>query len=78
MLPSPQGFVAASIAGMGWSLHPSALVKKQLDCGQLVELVPDTPLDVRLYWQQARSASTLLEGLTRTVMRAAKIELLQP
>lgn len=77
-LPSPQGFVAAAMAGMGWSLHPLALIRGQLDSGQLVELVPDTPLDVPLYWQQARAASTLLEGLTNSVVQLAGSELLPP
>jgi LysR family transcriptional regulator (chromosome initiation inhibitor) len=35
--------------------------------GTLVELIPETPLDVPLYWQQARAASALLDGLTREV-----------
>lgn len=75
-LPSTQGFVAATEAGMGWSLHPLALVKNQLERGQLVELVPETPLDVPLYWQQARNASMLLDGLTNAVIQVAKKALL--
>jgi LysR family transcriptional regulator (chromosome initiation inhibitor) len=77
-LPSPQGFVAAALAGMGWGLHPLTLVTEHLRSGQLVELVPDTPLDVPLYWQQARAASTLLEALTRAVIKAASDELIPP
>ena len=74
-VPTPHGFVAAALAGLGWSLHPLALIKKHLDDGSLVELVPDTPLDVSLYWQQARTASTLLEGLTKAVVKVARAEL---
>ncbi|HEX5737163.1 MAG TPA: LysR family transcriptional regulator ArgP, partial [Hydrogenophaga sp.] len=70
-LPSPQGFVAAALAGMGWGLHPLPLVAEHLRSGQLVELVPDAPLDVPLHWQQARASSTLLEALTRAVSKAA-------
>ena len=70
-LPSPQAFVAASVAGMGWGLHPQALIAVQLDAGELVELLPGTPLDVPLYWHQARATSSLLEGLTREVLAAA-------
>nr|MCU0921207.1 LysR family transcriptional regulator ArgP [Burkholderiaceae bacterium] len=51
-LPSPQAFVTAAVAGMGWGLHPQALVAPQLADGSLVALVPDTPLDVALHWQQ--------------------------
>lgn len=76
-LPSPQAFVAASLAGMGWGLHPEALIGNHLKSGSLQELVPHTPLDVLLYWQQARTASSLLDGLTREVLAAASSALLQ-
>ncbi len=76
-LPSSHAFVTAGVAGMGWGMHPQALVAAQLQDGSLVELVPDSPLDVPLYWQQARAASTLLDGLTRAVLAAAGGVLIQ-
>ncbi len=76
-LPSPQAFVTAALAGMGWGLHPQELIAPYLTDGSLVELVPDTPLDIPLHWQQARAASTLMEGLTRQVVVAARTALLQ-
>lgn len=75
-LPSPQAFVTAALAGMGWGLHPQALVAPHLASGSLMELVPGTPLDVPLYWQHARAASALLEGLGREVAKAAREALL--
>lgn len=71
LLPSPQAFVAAGLAGMGWGLHPQGLVAAHLAAGRLVELVPDTPLDVPLHWQHARAASGLLEGLSKAVAEGA-------
>ena len=76
-LPSSQAFVEASLAAMGWGLHPEALIRPHLAAGSLVELVPDTPLDVPLYWQTARAASSLLDGLSREVRTAANLALLQ-
>lgn len=70
-LPSPEAFVTAALAGMGWGLQPQALIASHLQDGTLVELVPGTPLDVPLYWQQTRAASSLLDGLTRAVLAAA-------
>ncbi len=70
-LPSPQAFVTAAVAGMGWGLQPQTLIATQLKDGSLVELVPDAPLDVPLYWQHARAASALLDGLGRVVVSAA-------
>jgi LysR family transcriptional regulator, chromosome initiation inhibitor len=77
-LPSPQAFVAAALAGMGWGLHPQALIAPWLADGSLVELVPRTPLDVPLHWQQARAASSLLDGLAAQVAAAARAALLPP
>lgn len=74
-LPSPQAFVAAGVAAMGWGLHPRLLISHHLADGSLVELVPNTPMDVPLYWQQARAASSLLDGLTREVVAAANLAL---
>jgi len=78
MLPSAHAFVAAALAGMGWGLNPQALIAAHLADGTLVELVPDTPLDVPLHWQQARAASALLDGLARRVQAAARDALLPP
>jgi LysR family transcriptional regulator (chromosome initiation inhibitor) len=75
-VPSSHAFVAAALAGMGWGLHPQALIAAQLKAGTLVELVPRAPLDVALYWQHARAASALLEPLTREVVAAAARALL--
>jgi LysR family transcriptional regulator (chromosome initiation inhibitor) len=75
-LPSPQAFVTAALAGMGWGLQPQALIAAHLADGSLVELVPDSHLDVQLYWQHARAASTLVDTLSRQILRAARCALL--
>jgi LysR family transcriptional regulator (chromosome initiation inhibitor) len=70
-VPSAHAFVAAALGGMGWGLHPRSLIAPHLKAGSLVELVPGSPLDVPLYWQHARAASSLIEGLSREVVAAA-------
>ena len=77
-LPPARAFVAAALAGMGWALHPRILIAPELENGSLVELVPHSPLDVPLHWQHARAASTLLDGLTRQILVAARTALLPP
>ncbi|MBS0340987.1 MAG: LysR family transcriptional regulator ArgP [Proteobacteria bacterium] len=77
-LPSPQAFVIATLAGMGWGLHPQALIAPHLKSGALVELVANEPLDVPLHWQQARAASAVLDELTKRLVAAAKLALLPP
>ncbi len=76
-LPSPQAFVAAAIGGMGWAMHPQTLVQDHLNSGALVLLKEDSPLDVPLFWQHARIASSLLKDLTTAVLAAADRSLLQ-
>jgi LysR family transcriptional regulator (chromosome initiation inhibitor) len=78
ILPSSQAFVTATLAGMGWGLHPQALIASHLKEGSLVELVRKTPLDIPLHWQQARAASALLDGLTQQLVAAARRALLPP
>lgn len=77
-VPSTHAFVTAAVAGMGWGLQPEALIATHLHDGSLVEMVPDSALDVSLYWQHARAASTLLDGLSRQVLAAAARALLPP
>jgi LysR family transcriptional regulator (chromosome initiation inhibitor) len=74
-VPSSEAFVTAALAGMGWGLQPLSLVQRHLAVGALVELVPDTPLDVPLYWQHARAASALLDELGRAVLAGARAAL---
>ncbi len=71
-LPSSHAFVTAALAGMGWGMFPQGMIEPHLAEGTLVELAPGTPLDVPLYWQTARAASGLLDGLTRRMVAAAR------
>ncbi|CZT34722.1 LysR family transcriptional regulator ArgP [Rhizobium sp. 9140] len=71
-LPSTQSFVEASLSGMGWGMNPEILVGEHLASGRLVELIPDTPLDVPLFWQINRLAADQLTALTRAVVDTAR------
>ena len=70
-IPCTQAFIDAALAGVGWGMNPLSLVRAQLKAGTLVELLPDTPVDVPLYWQVTRLKVPVLERLTRSVLRAA-------
>ncbi len=71
LLPSTQGFVDASLAGLGWGLNPKALVEPHMKSGKLVAVLPDATTSVPLYWQVARHVSQPLTPLTRAIRRAA-------
>ena len=76
-LPSPQGFVQASMAGMGWGMNPLDLARAPLADGRLVPVLPDAPLVIPLAWQVGRVLTPALAPLTAAVKRVAK-EVLQP
>lgn len=75
-LPSSQAFVTAALAGMGWGMHPQALIASHLEDGSLVELMPDTVLDIPLYWQNVRAASGVINQLSQSMLAAARANLL--
>ncbi|MCB6178390.1 LysR family transcriptional regulator ArgP [Rhodobacter sp. Har01] len=77
-IASTQGFVEASLLGLGWGMNPEALVALPLAEGRLVELVPDTPLDVPLYWQFTRLVAPALDPLTHALRAQAGRALVSP
>jgi LysR family transcriptional regulator (chromosome initiation inhibitor) len=74
-LPSTQALVDASLAGMGWALHPASLVQPHFDAGTLIELIPARPLLVPLYWQYTRLQVSMLDRLTQAVIATARTAL---
>ena len=70
-MASSHAFVDACLAGLGWGLNPEPLVAGALASGQLVELLPGTPLDVPLHWQFTRLAAPALAPLTAALRAAA-------
>jgi LysR family transcriptional regulator (chromosome initiation inhibitor) len=67
-MPSSQAFVDGALAGIGWGMNPLALVQEHLATGRLVELLPDRPLDVPLYWQVAKLPLPELARLSQCVL----------
>ncbi len=76
-IASSHGFVDASLAGLGWCLNPEPLIAPHLASGVLVELVPDTPLDVPLHWQYARLTAPAIMPVTKAIQDAARTMLVQ-
>ncbi|WP_207461562.1 LysR family transcriptional regulator ArgP [Azospirillum sp. SYSU D00513] len=77
-LPSSQAFVDAALAGIGWGMNAEPQVAGLLRDGRLVALAPDRPLDIPLFWQRSRIASTTLAGVNAAVLRAARATLQPP
>lgn len=68
---SSQGFVEACRLGLGWGMNPEALVAADLAAGRLVEMVPETALDVALFWQFTRLVAPALAPVTQALRDAA-------
>ena len=71
LCPSSEGFIRLAEAGLGWGLVPELQVREQLERGLLVELLPDKPIDVPLYWHHWRNGGQLLSQLTEHLSRSA-------
>ncbi|HSC83258.1 MAG TPA: LysR family transcriptional regulator ArgP [Pseudomonas sp.] len=69
LCPSSEGFVRLASAGFGWGLVPELQVQRELADGVLVEILPNRPQDVPLYWHHWRSGGELLASLTRHLER---------
>jgi LysR family transcriptional regulator (chromosome initiation inhibitor) len=76
-MASSQAFVDACLAGLAWGMNPEPLVAPHLATGTLVELVPESPLDVSLHWQFTRLAAPALQPVTEALRRAARAALVQ-
>lgn len=75
-IASSQGFVEAALLGLGWGMNPEPLISQHLANGTLVEIAPNTPLDVPLYWQFARLTAAALAPLTRAIKETSAKHLL--
>jgi LysR family transcriptional regulator, chromosome initiation inhibitor len=70
-IASSQAFVEACLLSLAWGMNPESLVDRHLASGSLVDLGPDLPLDVPLYWQFTRLAAPALRPLTEAIRTAA-------
>ena len=70
-LPSSEGFIKAAKAGLGYGMMPELQVARELQSGQLVDVMPGYSLDVPLYWHFWQMESPVMEMLRDSVTRAA-------
>jgi LysR family transcriptional regulator (chromosome initiation inhibitor) len=70
-IPTSADFAAAIRLGFGWGLLPEQQSLDEIRAGSLVELAPDSPVDVPLHWQRWNLRSTLLDSVTAAVVEAA-------
>ncbi|NWL34024.1 LysR family transcriptional regulator ArgP [Paenarthrobacter nitroguajacolicus] len=77
-VPASQDFGDAIRLGLGWGLIPEVQCGPEIADGRLIELAPDHPIDVPLYWQRWRTASRVLDVLSETVREVSALYLRKP
>ena len=77
LCPSSEGFLKATLAGLGYGLLPELQMQSQLESGELVELTPGYFLDTELYWHYWQSESPLLYQLRQNVLQVGRRSLYQ-
>lgn len=75
LIPASADFARSILLGLGWGLLPEQQANEHLRTGALLELAPQHPIDVRLYWQRWNLTSPLLDGLTNVVRESAAAQL---
>lgn len=71
-VPSSLGFLNFTLAGMAWGMQPAMLVRPRIAEGLLVELSPNKPIAVKLYWTITRLHATPLKALSDFVRQVAR------
>ncbi len=76
-MPASEAFTEAVRLGLGYGMVPELQYGDDVEKGVLVDLAPDKPTDVMLYWHSWRVQSPKLERLSAQVVAAARAALLQ-
>jgi LysR family transcriptional regulator (chromosome initiation inhibitor) len=71
-IPASDPFMQAVRQGFGWGMVPDLQATGHLADGTLVDLAPDDPLTVRLFWHAWKVQSPCLERLSQAVSMAAR------
>ncbi len=74
-VPASEACVEAVAAGLGWGMIPEAQAAPRRMDGTLIDLAPEFPIDVPLYWQQWKLDSPALAALADAVIQTAALAL---
>jgi len=76
-MPASEAFMSAIRLGLGYGMIPQLQYGALVETGELLDLAPDKPTDVTLYWHAWRVQSPKLERLSAQVLAAARKALMQ-
>lgn len=70
--PSAQGTLQACLDGNLWTMQSDLEVSQHLASGELIELIPNKPLDRTLYWHVAGMMLDAIRPITRAIKDLAQ------
>ncbi|MES3025764.1 MAG: HTH-type transcriptional regulator ArgP [Pseudomonadota bacterium] len=77
-MPASEAFMRAIQLGLGYGMLPELHYGELVAKGELIDLAPDKPTDVMLYWHTWRVQSPKLERLSDQLIAAARRAMRQP
>lgn len=75
--PSSEGFVQLAANGCGFGMIPEFQASIGVQNGSLVDIAPQHPVDVALYWHSWRSSGSIMKRLRASVIKTAHQWLVQ-
>jgi len=70
-IPAYEAYLEAAILGYGYGMSPLAQCQGALQDGRLVDVTPEVPVSVPLYWHTWQLQSGLVESLGRALVEGA-------
>lgn len=67
-VPSPEGLLNFALRGMAFALLPEFSVREYLKNGRLVDLIPDKPFRLSLFWQTQELQTKLTRALSERIV----------
>lgn len=77
-VPGAEPHYAAIRYGLGYGMVPELLLSDALAGGEVVDLAPEEPTDIALYWHTWKVQSPRMEHLSRQIVEAAPRILARP
>jgi LysR family transcriptional regulator (chromosome initiation inhibitor) len=76
-VPASEPYLQSILLGLGYGMVPSLQADPYLARDELIDVAPQKPTDVTLYWHHWKVQSPRLERLSRRLVDAARAALLQ-
>ncbi|WP_312526043.1 LysR family transcriptional regulator ArgP [Paracoccus sp. (in: a-proteobacteria)] len=75
LIPASEPFARVIALGLGWGMIPESMAQNDIAQNRLCPLIPESALDVPLFWQVTRAMAAPLIPLSRAISKRAAAEL---